>query len=132
MRYEFIEHPDIPGWYQVTDTKWMMVCQFEAHQFNETQEYTDYGHLPVDPDKIATAMRELGDWLFSHHYSDVFPVPTFEIRRTDDDSEIQIIRHKPMHMVVSIPANEVSDLNEIASNLRKMAEFLNKRVQNYK
>ena len=126
-----MNHPERDGWYIVTDTKWMMVCQFEAHRFNETQEVVEMGHLPIDPNKIAKAMSELGDWLFSHHYADIFPAPTFELKRTDDDSEVQVIRHKEPHIVVSIPANELNDLNDLASQLRKMAEFLTKRVQRY-
>lgn len=131
MRYEFTAHPEREGWYIVTDTRWMFVCEFEAHRFNETQNYRDIGNLPNDPAKVSHAMSELGDWLFAHHYADIFPVPTFELKRTDDDREVQIIRHKKPHMVVSIPANEVNDLNEMANTLRKMAEFLNKRVQKY-
>ena len=94
MRYEFTEHYDREGWYIVTDTKWMIVCEFQAHRFNETQNFIDFGYLPADPDKVAHAMSELGDWLFSHHYAEVLPAPTFELKRSDDDSEILIIRHK--------------------------------------
>ena len=115
----------------MVDTKWMMVCEFQAHQFNETQNFIDLGHLPMDPDKIAHAMSELGDWMFSHHYSDALPVPTYEVRRTDDDSEVQVIRHKKPHLVVTTPANELNDLNELASSLEKAAQFLRKRVKNF-
>lgn len=114
----------------ITDTKWMMVCEFQEHLFNETQNYLDYGQLPVDPQKIATAMREMGDWLYSHHYAEIFQTPTFELKRSDDDQEILIIRHKRPHISVSIPADDVNDLTDVANNLRKMAEFLNKRVKN--
>ena len=131
MRYEFTEHYDREGWYIVTDTKWMIVCEFQAHRFNETQNFIDFGYLPADPDKVAHAMSELGDWLFSHHYAEVLPAPTFELKRSDDDSEILIIRHKAPHLMVSIPENEVNDLNEIACTLEKMAQFLRKRVQKY-
>lgn len=130
MRYEFSEHLDRDGWYIVTDTKWMMVCEFEAHRFNETQNFIDLGHLPVDPAKIAKAMTELGDWLFSHHYSDAMPVPTYEIRRTDDDSQVQVIRHKKPHLVITTPADDLNDLTELATSLEKAAEFLRKRVRN--
>ena len=109
----------------------MIVCEFQAHRFNETQNFIDFGYLPADPDKVAHAMSELGDWLFSHHYAEVLPAPTFELKRSDDDSEILIIRHKAPHLMVSIPENEVNDLNEIACTLEKMAQFLRKRVQKY-
>lgn len=131
MRYEFSNHPDKEGWYIVTDTKWMMVCEFQAHRFNDTQNFIDLGHLPIDPDKIAKAMSELGDWMFSHHYSDALPVPVYEIRRSEDDADILLLRHKTPHLVVTTPANELNDLNELASSLEKAAQFLRKRVKNF-
>ena len=125
-------HPEREGWFTVTDTKWMMVCDFEAHRFNDTQTYTDMGMLAKkDAQTIAHAMSELGDWLFSHHYADSLPVPTFELKRSDDDADILVIRHKKPHVVVSVPASESNDLNSLASTLKKMAEFLTKRVAKY-
>ena len=125
-------HPEREGWFTVTDTKWMMVCDFEAHRFNETQTYPDMGMLAKkDAQTVAHAMAELGDWLFSHHYADALPVPTFELKRSDDDADILVVRHKKPHVVVSVPANELNDLNSLASTLKKMAEFLTKRVAKY-
>lgn len=124
MRYEFLSHPEKSGWYIVTDTKWMLVCEFERQKFNETQTFVNHGCLPQDnADKIATAMRELGDWLFAHHYSEIFPTPTYEVRLSEDDSELHIIRHKEPRMNAIFQTNNMKD---IADALAKGAEFVRK------
>lgn len=123
MRYEFTDHPSRQGWFRVTDTKWMLVCDFEAHRYNESQIFPDMGHLPIDPQKIATAMRELGDWLFSHHYAEIFPVPTYETRLSEDGSELHIIRHKEPYMDAVF---NTANMNEIADALAKAAEYVRK------
>lgn len=123
MRYEFTSHPEKSGWFRVVDTKWMMVCDFEAHQYNETQFFTDLGHLPCDPNKIAAAMRELGDWLYTHHYSDVFPIPTYEVRVSEDDSELHIIRHKEPVMDAAFKIDNMKDISDV---LAKASEFVRK------
>lgn len=123
MRYEFTDHPSRQGWFRVTDTKWMMVCDFEAHRYNESQMFPDMGHLPVDPQKIAMAMRELGDWLFSHHYAEIFPVPTYETRLSEDDSELHIIRHKEPVMDAVF---QTDDIAAVADALAKASEYVRK------
>ena len=123
MRYEFTDHPSRQGWFRVTDTKWMMVCEFQAHRFNDTQNYIDMGQLPADPNKVAHAMSELGDWLYKHHYSDVFPAPTYETRLSEDDSELHIIRHKEPVMDAVF---KTDDMVAIADALAKAAEYVRK------
>lgn len=123
MRYEFSSHPDKQGWFRVTDTKWMLVCEFEAHRFNETQTFPDMGQMPVDPQKIATATRELGDWLYRHHYSEALPVPAYELRLSEDDSQLHIIRHKEPSMDAVF---ETDDLKEVADALAKASQFVEK------
>jgi hypothetical protein len=126
MRYEFIEHAERNDWYVVTDTKWMFVCEFQAHSFNETQKFIDFGMLDgKDAQTVATAMRELGDYMYLHHYSEAFPAPTYELRLSEDDTELHIIRHKEPYMDAMF---ETDDLKEIASALSKAAEFIKKRM----
>lgn len=126
MRYEFTDHPERVGWYRVTDTKWMMVCEFPAHHFNDGQQYPDMGMLEgKDAQTVATAMRELGDWLYSHHYSDVFEPPVYELRLSEDDTELHIIRIKEPYMDAVF---ETDNLKEIADALSKAAEFIKKRM----
>lgn len=126
MRYEFEVHPERDGWYMVTDTKWMMVCEFETHRFNDTQKFPACGMLEgKDAQTVATAMRELGDWMYLHHYSEAFPAPTYELRISEDDSELHIIRHKEPYMDAVF---KTDDLKEIASALSKASEFIKKRM----
>ena len=126
MRYEFSEHHEREGVFIVTDTKWMFSCEFEEHRFNETQKYTNLDRLEgKDAQTVATAMKELGDWLYLHHYSECFPAPTYELRISEDDSELHIIRHKEPYMDAVF---ETDDLKEISSALSKAAEFIKKRM----
>lgn len=126
MRYEFSDHPERQGWFRVTDTKWMMVCDFPAHRFNDGQQFPDLGMLSKrDAQTVATAMRELGDWLSSHHYSDAMEVPVYELRLSHDDSELHIIRHKEPIMNAVF---ETDDLKGIADALTKASEFVRKKM----
>ena len=120
MRYEFIDHPSRDGWYQVTDKKGMLVCEFEKHRFNETQTLGMLGEQPL---KAATAMRELGDWLYRHHYSEAVPVPTYELRLSEDDSHLHILRHKEPLMDAVF---ETDDLKAVADALAKASQFVEK------
>ena len=60
------------GWV-CTDTENGIVCRFQAHKFNDTQEFTFLEDVE-QPDalKIARLMREMGDWLGEHHRDKVF------------------------------------------------------------
>ena len=118
-----MSHPTREGWFRVIDTKWMMVCEFEAHRYNETQVFPDLGHLPVDPQKIATAMRELGEWLYTHHYSDVLPLPPYELLLEEDGSALHILRHKEPYMDAVF---KTADLKAVADALAKASEFVRK------
>ena len=126
MRYEFSEHIEKEGWYIVTDTKWMFTCEFQAHKFNETQKFLDMGNLErKDAQTIATAMAELGDWLYLHHYAESMPMPVYELQLSEDDTELHIIRHKEPYMDAVF---ETDDLKEIADALCKAGEFVKKRM----
>jgi hypothetical protein len=124
MRYNFIKHPAKDGWYQVTDTMWGLVCEFEAGKFNETQSFPDMGTLPMNADTIANAMRELGEWVSYHHYSEAMPATVYELRLTDEDTKLHVIRHKAPHMDAVF---DTDDLPKIADALAKAAEFIRKR-----
>ncbi len=60
------------GWV-CTDTENGIVCTFEGHKFNDTQKITFLNDM-TDPDPLCVArqMREMGDWLFEHHYEKIF------------------------------------------------------------
>lgn len=126
MRYEFGEHPDKPGWYLVTDTKWMFSCEFKEHEFNETQEFSGLDRLPADEAKAAGAMRELGEWIHSHHCHEAMPPSAFELRLSEDDTTMSVVRRKRPAVRVDFSPEE--DVRDIAKVLRKCAEYLDKRI----
>lgn len=125
MRYEFSCSTSREGRCCICDTKWMFLVEFDRHHFNDTMEVVDLGNLPKDASKIAAALRELGDWLFTHHYSDAMPVPVYELKLSDDDTQLHIIRHKDPQMDAVFSAD---DLDGIADALKKASEFINKRM----
>lgn len=124
MRYEFTPHPEKSGWYLVTDTKWMFSCEFREHEFNETQEFSGLDRLGDSPEKATEAMSELGDWLFSHHYYEAMPLSAYEVRLSEDDTEMHIIRRKFPEMDAKFATD---DLDAIAKALAKASEFIRKR-----
>lgn len=66
-------HPD--GWV-CTDKAHNIVCRFEEHKFNETQQFTlldsDTFNSKAEALAYATYLREMGDWLKENHYEKIF------------------------------------------------------------
>ena len=57
-----------PGYWVVTDQQNGLVCKFLERNFNKTQKTTDINDNPItDPLTLATALREIGDFLYSKH-----------------------------------------------------------------
>lgn len=128
MRYSFSRHPSRAGWYSVVDSQTGLVCSFEEHRFNETQEF-NLDDLPIDPESIARAMRELGEWLSLHRYSETMPVPTYEYRLSEDNETVQIIRHKEPKFVITADANQDIAGIRFTNALKKTAEYLKKGIR---
>ena len=56
-----------------TDTEHLIVCVFEKHRFNETQEVTTLENFDTkDFMKLATYLREMGEWLRKNHAEKLF------------------------------------------------------------
>lgn len=125
MRYEFIRHPEKAGWYMVTDTMWMLTCEFRKHEFNETQVFSVLDNIGADPEKISKAMREMGNWLCLHHYHEAMPASAFELRMSEDDSELHIIRRKHPQMDAIFSTD---DLEAIAKTMAKASIYVRKRL----
>lgn len=56
-----------------TDTQNLIICTFEDHKFNDTQEFKlleDFN--PNEYKELARMAREMGDWLSENHYNKVF------------------------------------------------------------
>lgn len=63
-----LQESETPGFWVVTDTINNLVCRFLERNFNETQKITDLNDNPItDPLILATALREIGDLLYSRH-----------------------------------------------------------------
>ena len=63
-------------WWVCTDKEHNIVCRFQAHRYNDTQEFTllDGDKFPNEAEalKVATYIREMVDWLRDNHYNKVF------------------------------------------------------------
>lgn len=125
MRYEFTRHPEKAGWYMVTDTMWMLTCEFRKHEFNETHVFSVLDSIGADPEKISKAMREMGDWLCLHHYHEAMPASAFELRMSEDDTELHIIRRKHPQMDAIFSTD---DLEAIAKTMAKASIYVRKRL----
>lgn len=125
-RYSFHNHSGKPGWYTVTDRERNFHIEFQAHRFNETLDAV-FPDSVYDAQEIATMLREMGDWLYIHHYSEIFPAPVYELRVSEDDTELHIIRHKEPTMDAKF---ETDDLDKIAKALAKACEFVRKGLKN--
>ena len=63
-------------WWVCTDIEHNIVCRFQVHKFNDTQEFTllDGDTFATTDEAIAyaTYLREMADWLRDNHYDKVF------------------------------------------------------------
>lgn len=55
-----------------TDQDNGIVCVFEAHTFNESQQFTMLEDSKASANELATIAREMGDWLRENHYDKIF------------------------------------------------------------
>lgn len=56
-----------------TDTENLIVCTFENHKFNDTQEFKQLEDFnPDNYMQLAKIVREMADWLRENHYDIVF------------------------------------------------------------
>lgn len=72
-RYILQKSKEQNNWYVATDTLAGIVVKFEKGKFNETQKATmleDLNFHSDTPTRLATAMKELTEWLIENH-SDV-------------------------------------------------------------
>ncbi|MDR1980362.1 MAG: hypothetical protein LBQ39_01920 [Tannerellaceae bacterium] len=73
-RFTIEKSKDTPGHWVCTDTQDGIICTFKEKYFNATQEFVvGKGAKPADFMKLASAAREMGDWLRENHYEKIFP-----------------------------------------------------------
>lgn len=123
-RYIIQKSSTLPNGWVLTDKENGIVVTFEDGEFNETQKVTpleDVNHTPQD---LARIMRELGEWVVRHHSSKCFKQP-YGIEYSEDDSTCFLYRRKSPRWRLEIQDNV--DKNNLASSLKKAAEWLTKR-----
>ena len=68
-----LQASEMPGYWIITDTVNNLVCRFREGKFNDTKKITDISDNPIsDPLKLATALREMGDYLYLTHPELIF------------------------------------------------------------
>jgi hypothetical protein len=73
MERFIIQPSEKPNHWVCTDTDNLIVCVFEEHKFNETQEFDYIGDkLTFNANNLARFAREMGDWLRENYYNKVF------------------------------------------------------------
>lgn len=133
MRYK-VEKSTKAGWWVVTDLQNGVVIRWQDHQLNDTQRVTFLDDdkeviKRLGADGIARVMNDIGDWLFSHHYSKILDTPVHELQLSEDDKELRLIRHKDPKFTVLIESD--SSPERVGSALKKAGEFLIKYKRRY-
>lgn len=114
----------LPNGWVLTDKENGIVVTFEDGEFNETQKVTPLEDVSHTSQELARIMRELGEWVVRHHGSKCFKHP-YGIEYSEDDSTCFLYRRKSPRWRLEIQDNV--DKNNLASSLKKAAEWLTKR-----
>ena len=74
MKERFIikQSKELPNHWVCTDTKYNLVCKFEEGLFNSTQEIIELDDATHEANELATAVREMADWLNTNYNDLVF------------------------------------------------------------
>ena len=119
-----IQQSTHPNKWVLTDKCNGIVVTFEEGKFNETQKVTMLDDTRLTANELAKAMRELGEWAVKYHSSKCFNSP-YGIEYSEDDTKMYLYRSKSPKWRLEIQDNV--DKKELASSLRKAAEWLTKR-----
>lgn len=75
-KYDLKKSSECPFWWVLTDIDNGIVCRFKEGEWNQTQEYTFIeGINLLDANKIASATREMSDWMINNYYEILFTSP---------------------------------------------------------
>ncbi|MEG1543256.1 MAG: hypothetical protein RR382_01850 [Tannerellaceae bacterium] len=133
MRYK-VEKSTKAGWWVATDLQTGLVLKWEDHRLNDTQQVTFlYDDKTVidnlGAEGISKVLQEIGYWLFTHHYSKAFETPVHEMRLSEDDKELRLIRHKEPQFTILIQSDASPE--KIGAAIKKAGEFLIKYKRKY-
>lgn len=123
-KYIIQKSSTLPSGWVLTDKENGIVVTFEDGKFNETQKVTPLEDVNHAPQELARIMQELGEWVVRHHGSKCFKQP-YGIEFSEDDSTCFLYRRKSPRWRLEIRDNV--DKNDLASSLKKAAEWLTKR-----
>lgn len=124
-RYIIQQSSTHPNKWVLTDTTNKIVVTFEDGAFNSTQKVTMLDDTRLTANELATAMRELGEWVVKYHSSKCFNQPYGVEYSEDDDAKMYLYRRKSPKWRLEIQEN--IDKKNLANSLRKAAEWLTKR-----
>lgn len=132
MKYELKKSDSQPDGWVLTDTENLVVIRFTEHQYNETQNisildeqefFRKIEESGADPaSSLAHVLSQMGDYLARHHYSIAMPTPVHELRYSEDDTSVEIIRYKYPKFTIKIE----DDCNVIllGNSIKKAGEFV--------
>ena len=123
-KYIIQKSSTLPNGWVLTDKENGIVVTFDDGEFNETQKITPLEDVSHTPQELARIMQELGEWVVRHHGSKCFKQP-YGIEYSEDDSTCFLYRRKSPRWRLEIQDNV--DKNNLASSLKKAAEWLTKR-----
>lgn len=123
-KYIIQKSSTLPNGWVLTDKENGIVVTFDDGEFNETQKVTPLEDVSHTPQELARIMQELGEWVVRHHGSKCFKQP-YGIEYSEDDSTCFLYRRKSPRWRLEIIDNV--DKNNLASSLKKAAEWLTKR-----
>lgn len=73
MKRFIIQKSKKPNHWVCTDQTNLIVCVFENHKYNDTQQFELLEEFDTaNAQELATYAREMGDWLRENHYEKVF------------------------------------------------------------
>lgn len=127
-RFNLVKSQNLPDWWVLTDTKNNIVVRFKEKFYNETQKVTT-----LDDDKdalekiggvqaLARALREIGEWVVKYHGDIAFKQPYGW--KYLSENELMLYRNKYPRWTLKL--NEPTDNKDLATSLRKAAEYLTK------
>lgn len=129
MRFKLDKSKEQQGWWILTDTANLVCITFKEHEFNETQRVTilDESRFKGRTDcanELAHIMSEMGDYMYSHYYSIIFPTPVFEFRVDDENNRMLLLRNKYPKLTIEIQ-DECNDI-QLSNALKAAGEFVKK------
>lgn len=129
-QYKLERSNDMPGWWVLTDTKYLIVLKFKEGDFNDSQKVTPLNEdiVELGAQKLAEIMRMMGDYIVRYH-GDIAFSRTYGIMYDEDDDHLCIYRNKYPKWKLKLEDKEV-DRYQMAKSLKKAAEFLIKGINN--